>query len=551
VKTNIAGLWSQHDCSYCVLENGKPIIHAEYERYLREKEPAGDAMSFLISDYQDYSDIKYFATCCGVDNLQLHAESFKQLNETVEKNKGELFEVGHHLAHAANAFFSSNYDESLVITIDGGGLEKNQVSTSCTINYGKKNKIDPLHIYDFKGLNLGKVWTRSTRYIFKMHTGWPLGHKAGTVMAMGALGEAKYLNEFYEILTNREMLARATRYNAGDQKRGIFDPEKDKPHPIYHKWRILAEKDEQEKFNIAASLQLATEIKIKEIIEYSLSYDRAAEVRNLCLSGGVVLNSVAIGKIFDWFPGRFDNIYIPPAPNDAGLTIGAAQYVWHHLLDNSRIEWEDNFTPYLGKKYSTAEVKTVLESFANEIECSEVTDEDVLDLLDQQNVVSVFGGGSESGKRALGNRSILADPRSLSMKDTINFKVKHREWYRPFAPSILREEVSKWFERDFDSPYMSLVGKFKKAVRRLVPAVVHFDGSARLQTVTEKDNFWYYNFIKKWNEKTGVPILLNTSFNDREPICETPEHAVKCFLKTDIDALYFFEESLLITKLEE
>jgi len=178
-----------------------------------------------------------------------------------------------------------------------------------------------------------------------------------------------------------------------------------------------------------------------------------------------------------------------------------------------------------------------------------INDDYVIDLLTKDdNVISVFGGGSESGRRALGNRSILADPRSPNMKDIINEKVKHRQWYRPFAPSILREDVKDWFTKDIDSPYMSFVLHYKEEVKDRVPAVVHLDGSGRLQTVTEKDNKWYYNFIKKFKKKTGVPMLLNTSFNDREPIVETPEHAINCFLKTDIDYLYFYEFGILINK---
>ena len=178
-----------------------------------------------------------------------------------------------------------------------------------------------------------------------------------------------------------------------------------------------------------------------------------------------------------------------------------------------------------------------------------MNDDYVIDLLSKDdNVISVFGGGSESGRRALGNRSILADPRSPDMKDIINEKVKHRQWFRPFAPSIIAEDVKDWFERDVESPYMTTVIKFKDKVRDKVPAVVHFDGSARLQTVTENDNKWYYNFIKKFKDKVGVPILLNTSFNDREPIVETPAHAIDCFLRTNIDYLYFREFGILVKK---
>ena len=178
-----------------------------------------------------------------------------------------------------------------------------------------------------------------------------------------------------------------------------------------------------------------------------------------------------------------------------------------------------------------------------------VTDDDVIELLTKDaNVISVFNEGSESGRRALGNRSILADPRDPKMKDVLNEKVKHRQWFRPFAPSVLRDHVKDWFVRDVDSPYMTKVIKFKDEVVDQVPAVAHFDNSARLQTVTEKDNKWYYGFIKKFYEKTGVPILLNTSFNDREPIVETPSHAINCFLNTNIDYLYFSGPGVLLKK---
>ena len=189
-----------------------------------------------------------------------------------------------------------------------------------------------------------------------------------------------------------------------------------------------------------------------------------------------------------------------------------------------------------------------LDKYKDQIVIEECNDDRVVELLDDQNIITVFGGGSESGRRALGNRSILADPRSTKMKDKINEKVKHRQWYRPFAPSILREEVSNWFDREVDSPYMSFCLKFKEDMKDKVPAVLHFDGTARLQTVSEKDNKWYHGFISKWFKKSGVPIVLNTSFNDREPIVETPEHAINCYMGTNIDYLYFFDFGILVKK---
>ena len=259
-----------------------------------------------------------------------------------------------------------------------------------------------------------------------------------------------------------------------------------------------------------------------------------------------------VGKMYEWYDGIVENIYVPPVPYDAGLSIGAAQIVWHDedFMNQPRIKWEDSSPTYLGYSYSDEAVYEELKNRKDKVTFEKVDDDEIVDLLTKDdNVISVFNGGSESGRRALGNRSILADPRNPDMKDIINKKVKHRQWFRPFAPSILKEDVKDWFEKDVESPYMTTVLKFKKSVRNKVPAVVHLDGTGRLQTVTENDNKWYYNFISKFKNKTGVPIVLNTSFNDREPIVETPEHAVNCFLGTDIDYLYFCEQKILVKKI--
>ena len=257
-----------------------------------------------------------------------------------------------------------------------------------------------------------------------------------------------------------------------------------------------------------------------------------------------------MGKLLDEFDGRIDNVYIPPVPYDGGLAIGAAQILWHEVLGNPRVEWNKNFTPYLGETWDREHIDEVLEEYKDQVEVSEASVDDLIEMLADGKIVSVFNEGSESGRRALGNRSILVDPRSTTMKDTINEKVKHRAWFRPFAPSILFDHVDEWFERNQESPYMQFVLKFKEEKRDLVPAVVHEDGTARLQTVRKEDNEWYYNFLTKWNEKTGVPIILNTSFNDREPICENAKHAVNCFLGTQIDNLFFPEHGILVSRKE-
>lgn len=537
MTTKIAGVWSGHDCSFCILEDGVPAVHAEWERYIREKEPKGDSVYFMKEVLAaEVDEINQVATCFPTLLLEKHP-TVKWLAEN-----HKVTAMGHHQAHAAHAFFSSNFDEALVITIDGGGVEdSNNTETATTVWRGLQNKITHVATYSPSTVNIGGLWTRVTRYIFKLQNGWPYGHQAGSVMAMAALGDSmKYFDDFVFMMT-RDVMS-ASMKPAG-QPAGPYTGN-DPTHPYLDKWAKIAEKSDQDMYDLAASLQAATEHVIHNLIAQALQ--QVPGTQKLCIAGGVALNSVTIGKIRSWFPGLIDEVYVPPVPYDGGLCIGAAQYVWHHVMDNPRIKWSDNFTPYLGEEH---DVTSYLDDIDKDVlDIDDSTDEQVIDLLDQGNIIAVYNGKSESGRRALGNRSILADPRADDMKDKINEKVKHRQWYRPFAPSILREFVSEWFVEDIDSPYMTHVIKFKDEVKDKVPAVVHFDGTARLQTVAKSDNPWYHSFISMWNEKSGVPIILNTSFNDREPICETPEHAVNCFLGTDIDYLYFPEVGKLLSK---
>ncbi len=534
--TKILGFHAGHDASYSILENGIPIIHEELERITREKEIPGDGIKLALSS-SNLEDIKYLTSGNTIPSpyggrhrylkenqivfdAYFSRDSFLEINKILEKNEGKFYQLGHHKSHAANAFFSSNFNEALIVTIDGGGTEDTEpiIRSAFTIWEGKDNKIQNLDIIPINRLCLGTLWDHVLESnLFKLSSGHPKGNQAGTLMAMATMGEPKdeYVNTIYKASTE-----------PGSYTKNLL--------------KLLSEEQPSEyQYDIAASLQKVTEKIVKENIEKYLGNSQY-----LCLAGGTVLNSVMVGKMYDWWP-QLKGIYVYPTPYDAGLAIGSAQYLWHHILDNPRIKWDNNISPYLGRKY-TINKNDIMDENLNVEE--NVKDEDVIKLLCDQNIVCVFGGGSESGRRALGNRSILADPRSKEMKDLINDKVKHRQWFRPFAPSILREEVKNWFEKDIDSPYMSFVVKFKEEVRDKVPAVVHFDGSGRLQTVTENDNKWYYNFISKFKDETGVPILLNTSFNDREPIVETPEDAIKCFKGTNIDYLYFYEYGILINK---
>ncbi len=536
--TKILGFQTGHDVSYCILENGVPIVHEELERFIRKKEPLGDGLKMAFERVPDdvMSEIGFFTLGnwgmfqpSGINkwgppgggvahNMGCYDHNVvQQMNALIEKNKGNFLEVPHHLSHAANAFFTSNFNESLIVTIDAGGVEAEFGSTSLCVYYGKGNEIKALKIFPMSEINLGELWNECTSKIMGLNVDYPIGNQCGSVMAMATMGNPIYID--------------------------MFKPTKGQVNIQQLKQISLI--SEKEKFNVAASLQAFTEITIKNILQ---EYIDLTNAKNICFSGGVSLNCVMIGKIKQMF-GQIENVFVDPVPYDSGLCLGSARYLWHCVLGNERIfNNPNNSTSFLGKSYLNKDNVLSYVKSKKDLIIKNADDDSILDMIDKQKIISVFGGKSESGRRALGNRSILADPRSNNMKDIINEKVKHRQWYRPFAPSILREKVADWFVEDVDSPYMSFAIKFKDEKAKLVPAVVHYDNTGRLQTVKEEDNFWYYNFLKLWYKKTGVPILLNTSFNDRSPIVETPKHAIDCFLSTDIDGLYFFDLNLVILK---
>jgi|ETNvirenome_6_85_1030632.scaffolds.fasta_scaffold00676_16 carbamoyltransferase len=541
----IVGAWSGHDCSFCVLENGKPLVHAEYERYNREKSPSGDALQFLFDRKPDLADESvHFISVHPKKKIRQHTQSHNRAMVIAEKNGGDFHFISHHKAHAAHAFYSSNFEDALILTLDGGGVEDDRGGESaCTIWEGQDKSLSHLQTFRPHEINIGGVWTRITRYIFKLNNGWPLGSQEGTVMAMAAMGDpGRYHTDFYKMLT-ADILSAG--FKPPNQPPGPTS-DKDPKHPYLEPWAAIARRSEQDKFDLAAGLQSATELLIKQFIGYALTKSTS---RKICIAGGVVLNSVAMGKIWNWYP-QIEAVYIPPVPYDGGLSLGAAQWLWHDKLQNDRVDWNVNFSPYLGEIWPEQDV---LDSVSEAVSTGRVISKkakisDVIDLLQEGDIVSVYNEESESGRRALGNRSILADPRKNYMKERVNEKVKHRQWFRPFAPSILRHRVAEWFERDVDSPYMQYVVNFKQDMGARVPAVNHLDGTARLQTVCREDNEWYFNFLTEWELCTGVPIILNTSFNDREPICETPRHSVDCFMKTNIDHLYFVREEILLSK---
>lgn len=526
-KNYIVGFHRGHDCSYCILENGVPVVHEELERISRIKEGVGDGLKFFFDRNPEIANsISYFTHMHNQPTPvreMADPSIFDMMLDIASKNGGGYYEIGHHQAHAAHAYYSSKFNKALIITMDAGGWEytdQGSKPVSVTVWRGKNNTLEPVCIYD--QLTIGGIWHGVLGPLYGLSDGPPKGNQAGTVMAMAAVGQyPAFENEFYESFQN---------------------PSRFQSHLMNMKKYIYG--DEQNKYNLALGLQAATEKILKSIIELHLT----SEDENVCFSGGTALNSVSMGKVLNWFPSLKD-IFIPLVPYDGGLCLGSAQYLYHHIQGNPKVSIEEFHSPYLGIEYYEKDVNDAIEKFSSKIEVTIATDDFVTDLLLDDKIICIFNGRSESGRRALGNRSIVANPKNPKMKDYINDKVKHRQWFRPFAPSILEEEVENWFVKKLDSPYMGLVIPFKEEVKSIVPAVVHLDGTGRLQTVTAKLNTWYYNFIKLWFSKSGVPILLNTSFNDREPIVETPNDAINCFLGTSIDYLYFPEYSILVKKI--
>jgi carbamoyltransferase len=572
----IVGFQSGHDVSYCILEDGIPIVHEELERFSREKEPPGCGLKFFFERNPDIKkgDIAGFAYG---NMLNPNLDPFSVLDENSYHMARELCPepIGyyeHHLCHAANAFYTSDFEDCLIFTVDGGGngvfyidmvSENNErissikgiIAESMGVFKGLGKNISndiAYHLYtdgapkfnipkdfldqippggrlekpNFMVLNLGRLWNNVTEKVFGLSIGHPKGNQAGTVMAMATMGEPHYS---HMLVDHEHQMAQLIRSD----------------HPLWNEWKKIADKSEQDAFDVAASLQKYTEDTFFKILTPYIEEHRP---KNICFSGGVSLNCVMLAKIKEQFP-VVENVFCDPVPYDGGLSLGAARLMWHMDFKKERTYNNPaNQNPYLGVTYAQADVEKSIDDHTDSVITTSVTDEQVLHHLLDNKIVSVFGGGAESGRRALGNRSILANPCSKDMKQIINDKVKHRQWYRPFAPSILIEEVEEWFETFYNSPYMSFAPKFKEEVRDKIPAVVHADGTGRLQTVDKKLNPWYHSFISQWHKISGVPILLNTSFNDREPIVETPEHAINCFLRTNIDYLYFYDYGLLVEK---
>jgi carbamoyltransferase len=450
----------------------------------------------------------------------------------VEALRAQVHNVEHHQAHVASAFLVSPFEDAAVLSVDGFG---DFASTMLAEGRGNRYEVLERVIYPH---SLGIFYTAITQWL-----GFPHYGDEGKVMGLAPYGTPRQLQRMRELVRlDGPLFELGLDYFTHD-KEGV-DMNWDEGSPtigriysdrlveLFGAPREPGSEITQHHTDVAASAQAMTEEAILHLV--GTLWERTHSP-NLCLAGGVALNAVANGRILPESP--FEELYIQPAAGDSGTAVGAAYHVWNQELGGSRGFVMEH--AYTGPEFSEDEIRAALADGG--VEAERLDDDSLFELVSERladgDVVGWFQGRMEFGPRALGHRSILADPRSEQMKDVLNARVKHREPFRPFAPSILAERTGDWYEQDYPSPFMVLVYRTSPDKRDQVPAVNHVDDTGRLQSVEERIEPRYHRLISEFEKRTGVPILLNTSFNENEPIVMTPADAVETFLKTRIDTL--------------
>ena len=451
-----------------------------------------------------------------------------EIKKSLKGFKGEIIFPDHHLSHAAHTFYTSAFEESAVLTIDGVG----EWSTT-SFGYAKDNSIKLTNDIRWPH-SLGLFYSAFTYFL-----GFQVNEGEYKLMGLASYGKPR----FYDSILNNLIDVKNDGSIHLDMSYFAFTYDKVMTNQKFAKLfgidpRKRDEKAEQIHYDIGASAQKVLEEILLKMVNHVYS---KTKMNNLCLGGGVALNGVANYRILN--EGPFDNVHIPPSPGDAGSAVGCAQYLYHIYHKNPRIIEQDQSkvileNVYVGPSYSNDEIKLFLDSKG--ISYEKLEKEELLvktaQLIADGNIVGWYQGKMEWGPRALGCRSILADPRKTEMKDILNEKIKHREAFRPFAPSILEEYVTEYFEIDRISPYMLMVAPVKKPQE--IPAVTHVDGTGRLQTVHKNANPLYYDLISEFYKITKVPVIINTSMNVMgEPIVNTPEQAFNMIVKTDMDCI--------------
>ncbi len=565
-----------HDSAAALLRDGEILAAAQEERFTRKKHdpsfPNKAAEYCLLEagisiedvDYVVFYDkpfvkferllTTYIAIAPSgwrsyIDQMPPWLKEKLFMRRTLSKElgyKGKFLFTSHHQSHAAAAFFPSPYPEAAFLTLDGVG----EWATS-TYGIGRDNKVEILKEINFPH-SLGLLYSAFTYF-----TGFKVNSGEYKLMGLAPYGDPSYVDRIkahlidikadgsYRLNMDYFDYCKGQRMT-NDAFAALFDGPRREPES----------KITQREMDLARSVQDVTE---EVILKMAHHVHKQTGMKHLVLAGGVALNCVANGRLLR--EGPFDDIWIQPAAGDAGNALGCALFAWHQILGNERTPQADRqHWTYLGPAFSDDAIRSYLDE--EKIPYTEYSDNDLCEraaeLLASENVVGWFQGRMEFGPRALGARSILGDPRSREMQSVLNLKIKFRESFRPFAPVVLRDHVSECFDLDSESPYMLLVADVKadrllelsdednhkqgfdklRAIRSDLPAITHVDNSARIQTVSKEAHPIYAQLLEKFNEKTGCPVLINTSFNVRgEPIVCTPEEAYTCFMRTNMDYL--------------
>jgi carbamoyltransferase len=596
--TSILGISAfYHDSAAALLRDGEIVAAAQEERFTRKKHDAGfpaNAIEYCLAEAKlQLADVKYivfydkplikferlletylsyaphglrsFLAAMPVwlkEKLYLKAtlkRQFADLGNLKESQLPQLLFAGHHQSHAASAFYPSPFERAAVLCLDGVG----EWATT-TAWLGTDNALKPLWEIDFPH-SLGLLYSAFTYY-----TGFKVNSGEYKLMGLAPYGEPKYAGLIRDKLLDLKddgtfrLDMQYFNYCTGlTMTNSKFDALFGGPA------RLAESRLTQREMDIAASIQAITE---EVVLRLARTLHKETGEEHLCLAGGVALNCVANGRVLR--EGPFKKIWIQPAAGDAGGALGAAAVVWHEFQGQPRriVEGDAMRGSFLGPRFTTEQITRALDAAGAKYTC--LPDAElfprVAEILDAENVVGWFAGRMEFGPRALGARSIIGDPRSAKMQSVMNLKIKYRESFRPFAPSVLAERVADYFELDQSSPYMLIVAPIRKELRiplsneqqqlfgieklnlkrSELPAITHVDYSARVQTVHAQTNPRYHALLKAFEHRTGCGVLVNTSFNVRgEPIVGTPEDAYRCFMRTEID--YLVLENFLLAKSDQ
>jgi carbamoyltransferase len=540
-----------HDASAALLQDGVLVAAVEEERFTRKKHctdfPKGaieyclqqggitidqvDYIGFYEKPMLKFERILYAALATFphswssfLRSMPLWLTQKLQVRAIIREEtrfKGPILFVEHHLAHAASTFFVSPFDEAAILTVDGVG---EWATTTCGMGRGNTLEVEREILFPH---SLGLLYSAVTAYV-----GFEVNEGEGKVMGLAPYGKPVYREQFRDLIDIRSDGSFRLNLDYFAYHHGVemFSP---KFEQVFGPRRKKGEPLNDHYTNMAATVEAVLE---EAMLALARDLKQRTGARYLCIGGGVGLSSCSNGRILREVP--FDDIFIQPAAGDGGTAVGVATYINTMVLGNPRRYVMRN--AYLGPEYSDEEIEAYLRQhgIAYTHLPGDRLVETVAQLLADQQIVGWFQGRMEFGPRALGHRSILADPRSAEMKDIINARVKHRESFRPFAPSALLEASPEYFDCHVPSPFMLLVADVHPDKRAVIPAITHVDGTARLQTVTREDNDVYYDLIAAFGRLTGVPVIFNTSFNDKgEAIVRTPDDAYRCFVKTGMDYL--------------